>query len=82
MMLIFLVYLSEPEASAKICVYMCLFWWEYLYRYISEYFLLGMRSCGRFAAHESEEFFFKYSNVGPELLCCRIKTFSGIAGSV
>lgn len=29
-------------------VYMCLFWWEYLYRYISEYFLRGVKSCDCF----------------------------------
>lgn len=29
-------------------VYMCLFWWEYLYRYISEYFLLGLKGCDCF----------------------------------
>lgn len=29
-------------------VYMCLFWWEYLYRDISESFLLGVRRCGCF----------------------------------
>lgn len=29
-------------------VYMCLFWWEYLYRDISESFLLGVSRCGCF----------------------------------
>lgn len=52
----FMVYIGELEASAKIYVYMCLFWWEYLYRYISENFLRGLKSCDcfhyRWISHE------------------------------
>lgn len=71
--------LYKNQRQVQRYVYMCLFWWEYLYRYISEYFLLGLKSCDCFH-YTWENKKKKHSNTGPEFPCCRIETFQESRG--
>lgn len=77
MTLIFLVYISVNQRQVQRYVYMCLFWREYLYRYISEYFLLGLKSCDCFHYTwiSSEDIYIYHSYTGPEFSCCCIESF-------
>lgn len=53
-------------------VYMCLFWREYLYRDISEYFLHRSEELWLFPRKQKQKK--QNSNMGPEFPCCRIKS--------